>query len=107
MDFIKKRYTALPLTSPSLWASISFPTQTDPRGSQKRIESVLKQHADKLGSLEPFLIKLLDYWGAVNGIVQRQEHGAQKEGEPLKWEDARRVVFQTMLVMYEIDRTLS
>jgi hypothetical protein len=26
---------------------------------------------------------------------------------PLTWEDGRRVVFQTLLVMYELDRALS
>jgi hypothetical protein len=39
--------------------------------------------------------------------VQRQEHGAQKEGRPLVWEDGRRVVFQTAIVMFELDRALS
>lgn len=49
---------------------------------------------------------LITYWAAVNELVQRQEHGAQKEGDPLLWEDARRVVFQTLFVMYEVDRAL-
>jgi hypothetical protein len=30
----------------------------------------------------------------------------QREGEPLDWEDGRRAVFQTAIVMYEVDRTL-
>ncbi|MEX2410882.1 MAG: hypothetical protein WD607_05820 [Candidatus Paceibacterota bacterium] len=30
----------------------------------------------------------------------------QKEGEPLTWVDARLVVFQTVNVMVELDRTL-
>ena len=47
---------------------------------------------------------LVTYWGEVNDLLQRQEHGAQKEGEPLETEDARRAVFHTALVMYEIDR---
>ena len=37
-------------------------------------------------------------------LVQRQEHGGQKEGEPLGWEDGRRVVFQTANVMVELHR---
>lgn len=32
--------------------------------------------------------------------------GGQEEGEPLTWEDGRRAVFHTAIVMYEIDRTL-
>ena len=36
-----------------------------------------------------------------------QAHGARQEvGEPLRWEDARRVVVLTALVMVEIDRSL-
>ena len=49
---------------------------------------------------------LLAYFGTVWDLVQRQEHGGQKEGEALQQEDARRVVFQTALVMFELDRAL-
>jgi hypothetical protein len=49
---------------------------------------------------------LLAYFGSVSDLVQRQEHGAQKEHEALVWEDARRVVFQTAMVMFELDRAL-
>jgi len=52
------------------------------------------------------LESLVSCWEAAIDLVQRQEHGANKEGEPLVWEDARRVVFQTMMVMYELDRAL-
>lgn len=48
----------------------------------------------------------MNYWGAVADLTQRQEHGVQKEGEQLVWEDARRVVFQTLLVMFEVDKAL-
>jgi hypothetical protein len=51
-----------------------------------------------------FLSALLAYWGTVSDLVQRQEHGAQREGAPLVWEDARCVVFQTCIVMFEISR---
>lgn len=53
-----------------------------------------------------FLFTLISYWGAVSDLVQRQEHGAQKEGENLVWEDARRVVLYTNLVMYELFRSV-
>lgn len=49
--------------------------------------------------------ELLDYWRKANDLVQRQEHGAAREpDESFIWEDSRRVVFQTLIVMYEIDR---
>ena len=53
---------------------------------------------------EAFLSALITYWGTVSDLVQRQEHGAQREGEPLVWEDARCIVFQTCIVMFEISR---
>ena len=72
-----------------------------------RIRAVLDLHRDQLGATElPFLDALLVYWGTVSDLVQRQEHGAQREGKPLIWEDGRRVVFQTANVMFEIDRSL-
>jgi hypothetical protein len=80
---------------------------TDRAHDVARIRSVLHQHAAKLGTTAaPFLDALLAYWGTVSDLVQRQEHGAQKEGRPLVWEDGRRVVFQTAVVMFEVDRTL-
>lgn len=58
-------------------------------------------------TLPPFLDALVSYWGTVSDLVQRQEHGAQRESRAVTWEDARRVVFQTMCVMYEVDRALN
>jgi hypothetical protein len=79
----------------------------DKQKTVDRIRAVLRQRKRMLDATEqPFLGALLPYWGTVWDLVQRQEHGAQQEGEPLIWEDARRVVFQTLIVMYEIDRAL-
>ena len=50
---------------------------------------------------------LVHYFGTVSDLNQRQEHGATRESESLTPEDARRVVFHSMLVMYEVDRTLA
>jgi hypothetical protein len=73
-----------------------------------RIKAVLNSCANKLGSSEkPFLDALIVYWGTVSDLIQRQEHGGQKEGNPLAWDDARRIVFQTYVVMFEIDRSLA
>lgn len=73
-----------------------------------RIKAVLETQRERLGTtLVPFLDAMLVYWGTVNDLVQRQEHGGQKEGQPLIWEDARRVVFQTGVVMFEISTGLA
>ena len=53
-----------------------------------------------------FLKALISYWSTVNDLVQRQEHGGQKEGFALNWDDSRRIVFHTLLVMYEVDRVV-
>ena len=74
----------------------------------KRLKAVLNLRASKFGEREKdFLDALLAYWGVVSDLIQRQEHGGQKEGEPLIWEDGRRVVFQTAIVMFEVDKSLS
>ena len=73
-----------------------------------RLRSVLSHNSAKLGkTIPPFLEALVAYWGTLNDLIQRQEHAGQKEGDPVNWEDARRIVFQTAIVMYEIDRSLS
>lgn len=69
-----------------------------------RVGTVLDLYRDRLGEDAPvFIGALVGYWRAVTKLAQRQEHGASKK-TPLAPEDARRVVFQTMLVMYEVDR---
>ncbi len=57
-------------------------------------------------TVKSFLDALLKYWQETINLIQRQEHAGQKEGEPIVWEDARRVVFMTAVAMFEIDRAL-
>jgi len=86
------------------------PQDVDPTKSlvKSRIRSVINAHSKRLGDRERrFLDALISYWDSINDLTQRQEHGAQKEGIPLLWEDARRLVFQTAIVMFEIDKALS
>jgi hypothetical protein len=72
-----------------------------------RLKAIFTARSAKLGTTESlFLDALVAYWGTVSDLVQRQEHGSQREGEPLAWEDGRRVVFQTCAVMYEVARAL-
>ncbi|HZJ47427.1 MAG TPA: hypothetical protein VFD97_00135 [Acidimicrobiia bacterium] len=80
----------------------------DKARDQSRIRAVLAHVRDQLGSREvPLLEAMIDYWSAVSGLIQRQEHGGQKQGDDLRWEDGRRVVFQTAVVMFEIDHSLA
>ncbi len=78
-----------------------------PSKTVTRLKAVLASRAIELGTTESaFLDALVSYWGAVADLAQRQEHGSQREGTALVWEDARRVVFQTVVVMYEVARAL-
>jgi hypothetical protein len=80
---------------------------SDPTKTVDRIRTAIRhQRRSPTDARSAVLDAQLVYWGTVSDLVQRQEHGALKEGEPLVWEDARRVVFQTAIVMYELARTL-
>lgn len=79
--------------------------EADPQKTVARLRAVLAT-AGPSERDAAFAEALLTYFGAVSDLIQRQEHGALKEGEPLTWEDARRVVFQAALVMFELDRAL-
>jgi hypothetical protein len=72
-----------------------------------KITAVLRQHAARLSTTTGTrLDALLACWGTVSELARRQEHGTQKDVRPLVWEDGRRVVFQTAIVMFEVDRAL-
>lgn len=82
--------------------------ESDRSKTVARLRAVLAARASTLGTTErSFLDALVAYWGTVSDLVQRQEHGALREGLPLSWVDARRVVFQVTVVMYEIDASLA
>jgi hypothetical protein len=72
-----------------------------------RVRAILDMRRQRLGSAEKLFLKaILAYWRTVDGLIQRQVHGALQEGEKLVWEDARRIVFQTAIVMFEIDKAI-
>lgn len=72
-----------------------------------RLKSVIEhRRGDIPTTVRPFLDALIRYYGTLSDLVERQEHGANKEGEELTWDDARRIVFHTLIVMQELDRTL-
>lgn len=74
---------------------------------KRRIGAVVHAHKDALGHAKArALLALADYWEAIVDLVQRQEHGGQKEREPLTWQDGRRAVFHTASVMFELAVTL-
>jgi hypothetical protein len=78
----------------------------DPAKTQARVQAVL-ENVPSVGDAELGLLKALHgFWSATVDYVQRQEHGGQKEGEALTWEDGRRAILATLLSMYELDRSV-
>jgi hypothetical protein len=59
------------------------------------------------GTRMQLLNALLEYWGALQDFIQRQEHSGQKESQQVTVEESRCLVFQTMNVMYEIGRVIA
>jgi hypothetical protein len=82
----------------------NFPAKA---GTVTKLRAVLATKPDPSPSVHALLDALVSYWGTLSDLVERQVHEATREKEPLTGEDARRVHFHTMLVMYEVDRTLS
>jgi len=73
-----------------------------------RLRSVIDARRGTVSSRKAdLLVALVEYWKAMNGLVQRQEHGEQRAAEELTWEDGRRVLLHTAIVMTECDRVLA
>jgi hypothetical protein len=78
-----------------------------PEQTVDRIRAVIDLRRSPLGSkTAAFLDGLIVFWGTVVDLAQRQQHGFSKQGEPLDADDARRAVFYTGVVMYEISRSV-
>jgi polyhydroxyalkanoate synthesis regulator phasin len=91
-----------------LYTQIKPPGEQMPKKLTKnRLKKIIETKTKQLGKTErKFLGLLIDYWDVVNDLVQKQEHGAQEEKVQLVWKDARRVVFQTMMLMFEVSQSL-
>jgi hypothetical protein len=70
--------------------------------TKAKVRAVFAAQSGLSTSVRRSLEALVAYWETVSDLTQRQEHGAD-----LAAEDSRRLVFQTMLVMREIDLALS
>jgi hypothetical protein len=75
-------------------------------GTVDKLRALIKDSADS-PRIRAHGEALVAYWGTVSDLANRQAHGARREKETLKVEDARRLIFHTMLVMFEVDRLLS
>lgn len=84
------------------------PQDVEKQHTVARIKQLLSVKKAVLGeTVSAWLDAMLAYWGTVADLSQRQEHAAQKDGEELKWDDARRLVFQSISLMYEMSDALA
>ena len=96
---------AMQLLATSLLDRHPCPTAPgDPAKTKARIAAVIGGLPAASATATEVTQQLVSYWDALIDLVQRQEHGALREGTPLAWEDARRVVFHTLFAMTEVDR---
>jgi hypothetical protein len=81
--------------------------EVDPTaGTQTKVRAVFDAQSALGTTARAYLDRLVSYWRAVSDLAQRQEHAASREQEALTADDARRLVFQTLIVMAEIDTAL-
>jgi len=79
----------------------------DKAQTKNRFYGIINYNRNLLGkTLQNFLEAILDYWNNLIDIIQRQEHSGLKDGEKLGFEDARRVVFHTAILLFEVSRTI-
>jgi hypothetical protein len=75
------------------------------------VESVLGAYGEQLGAeRSELLASLIEHWRALAEHVRRHEQGHERGQRPaarLRWEDGRRLVLLTALVMVEIDRSFA
>jgi hypothetical protein len=69
---------------------------------KKRLGAVVAHNLPYLSPAKRKVLESLgDLWEGTVDLIQRQEHSAQKEGEPVNYHDGRRVVMLTMFLMTE------
>jgi len=95
------------LHEPHLADRRSTRTLEDPAVTLERLSTVIEMYRPALGDSRCGLLQtLFDYWQALNDVVTRhREHRPGRVIERLRWEDGRRVVVLTALVMVEVDRS--
>lgn len=75
---------------------------SDVKRVKQRLGAVIAHNRMQMSTTERAVLEDLgNLWESVADLAQRQEHSAQREGEPLVWNDGRRLTYLAMLVMVE------
>jgi hypothetical protein len=77
-------------------------------GPLNGLASITDAYGEQLGARRSQLLReMFEPWRALSGKLQRHEQGSQPPDERLRWEDGRRLVLFTALVMVEFDRSFA
>lgn len=99
---------AMQLFGSSIVAVAAIDVTAGPTQTVTKVRAVLNARCEVLSEkVIAALDALLVLWGTTADLTQRQEHGAQKDGDPLEAADARRVVLLTAVVMSEVDAAVT
>jgi hypothetical protein len=77
-------------------------------GPLNGLASITDAYGEELGAGRSQLLReMFEPWRALRGKLQRHEQGTQPPEERVRWEDGRRLVLFTALVMVEFDRSFA
>jgi hypothetical protein len=97
----------MPLAMGSQWPDVVADGSQRP-GPLDGLASITEAYGKQLGAGRSHLLReIFEPWRALNEKLQRHEQGAQPPDERLRWEDGRRLVLLTALVMVEFDRSFA
>ena len=86
--------------------SASVEAAAPPRAGLDGLSSVIEACRSRVGDSRCDLLhSLCRYWLVLDGGVGRDARCAERAGAPPSWEDGRRLVVLTALVMVEVDRS--
>jgi hypothetical protein len=94
----------MPLAMGSRWPDVLDERSQGP-GPLDGLASIRQAYGEQLGpGRSQLLLDLFGAWRDLSEKLQRHEQGSQPPDERLRWEDGRRLVLFTALVMVEFDR---
>jgi hypothetical protein len=97
----------LPLAMDSHWPDVLAEGSPRPEPLES-LARITEACGEQLGAGRSQLLRdLLEPWRALAETLGRHEHRSQALGERLRWEDGRRLVLFTALVMVEFDRSFA
>jgi hypothetical protein len=97
----------MPLAMDSHWPDVLADASQRPEPLDS-LASITDAYGEQLGAGRSQLLQeLFEPWRALGEKLQRHEQGSQPPDERLRWEDGRRLVLFTALVMVEFDRSFA